>query len=292
MKVVAAAVALAAAMGIQVARDAVYPRADAAQVRTRQLYVSSPEAVRRLAPGFQALAADVYWIRAIQHFGGARLAPRGAGDYSLLFPLLDITTTLDPYFNIAYRFGAIFLSEPPPGGPGRPDLSIRLLQKGIAAQPTRWQYYHDLAFVHFWHTRDYQAAAEWFRRASEQPDAPNWLAPMVPVMLTRAQDRASARTLWHQILQSDQQWLRRTAERSLLQLDALDALDVLQPIVNRVMPPAGEPYSWGLLVKRGALRGVPVDPAGVPFELHPDTGAVTLSRSSPLHPLPVETAPQ
>jgi hypothetical protein len=290
--VVAAVAALGGAVVLQAARDAAYPRDEAAQVRTEQLYVRSPEAIKRLAPGFNALAADVYWIRAIQHFGGARLEEPGTQDYSLLFPLLDITTTLDPYFSIAYRFGAIFLSEPHPGGPGRPDLAVRLLQKGIAAQPTRWQYYHDLAFVHYWHTRDYQAAAEWFRRASEQPGAPAWLAPMVPVMLTRAEDRTSARTLWHQILQSDQPWLQRAAERSLHQLDALDAIDVLQPIVDRVALPAGEQYSWGLLARRGAVRGTPLDPAGVPFELHPESGIVSVSRSSPLFPLPVETPAQ
>jgi hypothetical protein len=280
--------ALGGAVALQAARDASWPRDDAARVRTAQLYVSSPEAVRRLAPGFTALAADVYWIRAIQHFGGQRLAPPGTQDYSPLFPLLDITTTLDPYFNIAYRFGAIFLSEPWPGGPGRPDLAIRLLEKGIAAQPTRWQYYHDLAFVHYWHTRDYQAAAEWFRRASEQPDAPLWLAPMVPVMLTRAEDRNSARMLWHQIMQSDQDWLRRTAERSLLQLDALDAIDILQAVVDRHRLPEGQRYSWEALGRRGAIRRIPADPAGVPFEIDPETGAVTVSRASPLHPLPVE----
>ena len=45
-------------------------------------------------------------------------AHRGSDEYQLLYPLLDITTTLDPHFNIAYRFGAIFLSEPYPGGAG------------------------------------------------------------------------------------------------------------------------------------------------------------------------------
>lgn len=285
---IAAAGALAGAVAIQIARDAAWPREAAAELRTQQLYVRSPEAVKRLAPGFTALAADVYWIRAIQHFGGERLAPAGTADYSLLFPLLDITTTLDPYFNIAYRFGAIFLSEPYPGGPGRPDLAERLLRKGIAAQPQKWQYYHDLGFVHFWHTRDYKAAADWFRRASEQSGAPNWLAPMVPTMLARADDRGTARALWQQILQSEQEWLRRTAERSLLQLDALDAIDALQAIVRRAPRAEGEPYDWNRLVRRGVLRGIPVDPTGVPFELNPVTGEVRLSPSSRLHPLPVE----
>ena len=281
---VGACAALAAAITLQVARDRLDPAA--APGGPGALYVRSPEAVKRLAVGFDALAADLYWIRAIQHFGGQRLAAAGTQDYSLLYPLLDITTTLDPWFNIAYRFGAIFLSERYPGGPGRPDQAVALLRKGIAAQPGKWQYYHDIAFVYYWHLRDYQSAATWFHRASEQPNAPNWLAPMAATMLTHGQDRSAARFLWQQILGSEQEWLRRTASRSLQQLDAMDGIDALQPIVRRFSPEPGQPYSWGLLVGRGILRGVPADPAGVPFELDATTGEVRLDRRSPLFPLP------
>jgi hypothetical protein len=290
----AACAALAGAVALQVARDARYPGRgtipfDASQGNAAvasALYVRSPAALKRLALGFDAVTADLYWIRAIQHFGGERLNRTGSHKYELLYPLLDITTTLDPYFNIAYRFGAIFLSEPYPGGPGRPDLAVTLLRKGIAAQPTKWQYYHDVAFVYYWHLRDYQAAADWFRRAAAQPKAPNWLAPMAATMLVRSQDRVSARFLWNQILNSDQEWLRRSAERSLLQLDAMDAIDLVQAAVRRVTLAPGERYSWALLMQRGVVRGVPVDPTRTPFEIHPDTGVVTLSRRSPLWPLP------
>ena len=138
---------------LQAGRDAAYPRGSAPSERL--LYTRSGTAVKRLALEFDALAADVYWIRAIQHYGGDRLARRSdAGSYELLQPLLDLTTTLDPFFTIAYRFGAIFLSEAPPGGPGRPDQAIALLEKGIAAQPEKWQYFHDIAFVHYWHLHD------------------------------------------------------------------------------------------------------------------------------------------
>ena len=91
------------------------------------LYVTSGDG--RPAPDsrrYNALAADLYWIRAIQYYGGTkrRLAEQHVGpapppllaavattEYRLLYPLLDLTTTLDPLFNIAYRFGAIFLAE-------------------------------------------------------------------------------------------------------------------------------------------------------------------------------------
>jgi tetratricopeptide (TPR) repeat protein len=272
------------AIGLQMARDSWYPR-DEQQARSI-LYVKSGPALRRIALEYDALAADVYWIRAIQEYGGDRLAKAGTRKYELLYPLLDIATSLDPYFNIAYRFGAIFLSEGYPGGPGRPDQAIALLRKGISAQPTKWQYYHDVAFVYYWQLRDMEAAARWFRLAATQPNAPNWLEPVAATMLIEGGDRASARFLLQQILQSEEAWLQRMARRGLMQVDALDLIDQLQQRVRRFPPPDGGPFSWEWLIRRGVLRGVPADPSGAPFELDPGTGAVRVSPQSELHPMP------
>jgi tetratricopeptide (TPR) repeat protein len=281
---VAAIACFAAAIGVQALRDARHPRG--VRETSGLLYVQSGAAMKRLALEFEALAADVYWIRAIQHYGGERLKQDRPRSYDLLNPLLDLTTSLDPYFTVAYRFGAIFLSEQYPGGPGRPDQAIALLQKGIAVQPTKWQYYHDIAFVHYWHMRDFRTAADWFQRAANQPGAPNWLQALVPAMLNAGGDRSSARLLWGNLLQADQEWMRRAAARRLRQLDALDAIDQLQGIVNRFPPPAGERFSWESLIRRRILAGIPLDGAGVPFEIDPLSGQVTLNRDSELQPLP------
>lgn len=286
LTVVLAGVAIGGAIGLQIARDRLYPRE--ARAAERVLYVSSGSALKRMALEFDALASDVYWIRALQHYGGERLTRNRARNYDLLYPLLDITTSLDPFFTIAYRFGAIFLSEEYPGGPGRPDQAIALLEKGIAAQPAKWQYYHDIAFVHFWHHRDYTAAASWFQRAAVQPGAPNWLQPLAGAMLDAGGERASARLLWNQMLQSEEEWLRRNAARRLRQLDALDQIDQLEAIVRRFSPPAGQTYSWESLVKQRLLPGIPVDPAGTPYALDAATGRVTVAPTSGLQPMPTE----
>lgn len=289
LMIATAVAALGAAIIVQSARDHWYPRAE--ELRTGVLYVRSPAAMTRLAFGFRALASDVYWIRAIQHYGGDRLdtRPETAGRrYTLLYPLLDIATSLDPYFNIAYRFGAIFLGEPYPGGAGRPDQAVALLRKAIAAMPQKWQYYHDVGFVYYWRLRDYKTAGEWFRRAAAQPGAPNWLPSLAASMLTRSDDRATARFMWQQLLKSEQTWIRRTAERSLLQLEALDAIDRLQAAVRRAGPDAGGRYGWSALAMRGLLRSIPLDPSGTPYDIDPSTGRVSVSRASPLYPMPDE----
>ena len=284
---VLACVALAAAISMQIVRDRWYPRDD--PEREQILYVTSGGALQRIALSFDAMLADVYWIRAIQHYGGDRLSgPRAQTKYRLLFPLLDLTTTLDPYFNIAYRFGAIFLSEAYPGGPGRPDQSVALLEKAITVMPHKWQYYHDVGFVYYWRLRDYKTAALWFQRAAAQPNAPNWLAPLAASMLVQGNDRAAARFLWQQIAKSEEPWLRRNAERSLLQLQALDQIDQLEAVIHTYAPTTGEQYSWTGLMQRGVLPGQPVDPVGAPYVLDPVTGRVTVSERSPLFPMPAE----
>jgi hypothetical protein len=273
-----------AAVALQMARDRAYPR-DQAQQRS-VMYVRSGAALGRIVLSFDAVAADVYWVRAVQHYGGDRRDPAQQRKYELLYPLLDLTTSLDPFFTIAYRFGAIFLSEAYPGGAGRPDLAIALLRKGIAAEPTKWQYYHDVGFVHYWQLRDVKAAAEWFRKAAAQPGAPNWLEPVAVAMLVQGGDRRSARFLLQQLQKSDQPWLQRMASRSLMQIDVLDFIDRVRPLIQANPPPPGVPYSWPWLARRGIVQGVVVDPEGVPLELDPGSGELRVSRKSPLYPMP------
>jgi hypothetical protein len=234
----------------------------------------------------------VYWIRALQHYGGERQKPRFQRRYELLYPLLDLTTTLDTRFNIAYRFGAIFLAEPRPGGAGRPDQAITLLKKGLEFNPNKWDYYHDIGFIYYWHLRDYEQAADWFGRGGALPGAPFWLKTYAAVMLTRGGDRQASRALWTQIGQNEEsEWLQRTAQLRLKQLDALDQIDVLKRIVDGFTKRTGQRVeSWEQLAAAGAVRGLPIDPLGTPYKLDPATGEIGVAEESDLWPLPTEPA--
>ena len=263
----AAIVSLACAVVLHAAQDR-WPAPDVD--RPDLLYVRSPAVMRRLVLDYDAVAADAYWIRALQHFGQERLSPpQHVRTYALLYPLLDLTTTLDPYFSIAYRFGSIFLGEPYPGGPGRPDLAIALLQKGLAAQPTKWQYMQDLGFVYYWHLRDYKTAASWFQRAADLPGAPTWLRPLAAVTLAEGGHRDASRALFEQLAQSEEPWLRDSAILRLSQLDAMETMD-----------------AWKQLKLQGRNPPIPNDPSGTPFVLDPATGDLTVAPTSRIYPLP------
>ena len=246
-----------------------------------------PEAVRRAALSFKAVVADVYWIRAVQHYGRTKLAGGAAQDYDPLYPLLDMVTTLDPHFDAAYRLGAVLLAEPPPGGPGRPDLAVTLLRKGVENAPTRWQYLQDLGFVHYWWLHDIEAAASWFERAADLPGGPWWLRPLAATTMTEGGDRSGAQVLWRQVRDSTgDAWMRGEATRRLAQLDALAAVERYQEAVDRHRERTGmPPDSWDALLAAGEVSGIPVDPTGIGYELTP-AGTVAVSRRSTLFPLP------
>jgi tetratricopeptide (TPR) repeat protein len=295
-----AAALLAGAAQVQAVRERAYPPNETDE---ESLYLQSGVTLRRLSGAYTAVAADAYWIRAIQYYGGTkrRLAARQQGpepppliaampsdEFALLYPLLDISTTLDPRFNIAYRFGAVFLAEVYPSGPGRPDLAIALLQKGLRVRPDKWQYLQDIGFVHYWYLHDYAAAAAWFRQASEVPGAPWWLRSLAATTLVQGGDRRSSRAMWESIRESAEiDWLRQDADRRLSQLRALDDIDALQRAVDDFSRRGGQlPATWSALVQARLLRGVPLDPTRTPYEL--SDGRVWLSKSSSLWPMPVE----
>lgn len=277
-------VLLGGAVGLEIIRDRWY--GEPAPART-VLYVRSADAVRRMALSYSAVLADVYWIRALQYYGGARLAS-GAKDYSLLYPLLDITTTLDSRFQLAYRFGAIFLAENYPGGAGRPDLAVALLEKGIRADPSRWRYLQDIGFVYYWWVGDYQQAGAWFEKSAAVPGAPWWMKSLAAVTRAQGGDRRRSRVLWQSLLAgADNDWLRTNARWRLQQLDALDQIDQLQAVVRLYASRTGGfPASLEALVRAGYLRWAPVDPAGTPYVVDAQTGVVLLGAGSPLAPLP------
>lgn len=244
------------------------------------LYLSSGNWVKRLAGGYDGLLACLYWTRAVQHYGRERL---GRKRYHFLYNLVDITTSLDPQLLLAYRFGAVFLTETPPSGPGRPDLAIELLQKGIKNNPEYWRFWYDLGFVYYWSLRDYQKAAEAFRIGGEYPGARDWMKVMAARVAAEGGNRETARFLWRELYEStDDPAIRQNALNHLLGLRVDEDIEALEALLRRYREERGRwAVSFQELAQAGWLRGVPADPLGYPYQLG-EEGQVLLHPESPI----------
>jgi hypothetical protein len=233
------------------------------------LYISSPQAVKRLSLGYDGLMADLYWTRAVQYFGGRHVAH--ASHYNLLAPLLEITTTLDPHLVVAYQFGANFLSPKPPNGAGMPGKAIQLVEYGIRNNPDDWKLYYELGFIYYMDLKDYGKAADVFARGAKVPDAHPFLKIMAAQMAQHAGDTQMARALWTTTYQSTQdKQIRGNALAHLRALQVEDDVTALEDLVAQYGQRMGQAAtSLSDLVAAQFLRSVPLDPTGRLYKLAP-----------------------
>lgn len=250
------------------------------RVEEQFLYLSSGAWVKRLSLGYDGLMACIYWTRAVQNFGRQRLAK---GEYKILYPLLDITTTLDPQLILAYRFGAIFLSEEPPGGPGQPQEAVALLKKGIRQNPDYWRLWYDLGFLYYRSLHDYQGAAAAFRQGAKNPKADKWMDILATKVEAEGADRETARFLWNEMYKStDDPTIREAARAHLIGLLMDDQIVVLQQVVKHYEEKTGKaPPSFAQMAREGWIQGIPLDPAGYPYRISAD-GRVLIDPETPI----------
>jgi hypothetical protein len=235
-----------------------------------ELLVGSGVMLKKLSLGYDSLLADFYWTRTVQYYG-ARARKPGA-TFELLAPLLDVTTTLDPKFMIAYRFGAIFLSEQLPTGPGRADLAVDLVKKGIAANPDEWRLYQDLGFLYSIHLKDYPKAAEAYLEGSKNPKAQIWMKVLAASVAEQGGSIESSKLVWAEVYESTQDPLVR--QRAIVHLQALDAalgLKTLNESAEDYYSKFGRfPSTIQELRSSGLVGGKLQDPAGYPYVMGPN----------------------
>jgi hypothetical protein len=245
-----------------------------------ELLLSSPAAIQKLSLGYDSLLADIYWTRAVQYYG-SRLSERSQ-DFELLWPLLNVATTLDPKLIVAYRFGAIFLSEPVVGA-NRTDLAIKLVKRGIEANPDNWRLNSDLGFLYYWRAKDYQDSAAVYLDGSKKPGAPPWMKVMAARVSAMGGSFETSRMIWSEIYESNKDpHIRRMALQELEVLKAESDEEHIDELAADYRKQFGRyPTSSAELRAAGLLGGIPLDPAGYPYLLGAD-GKSSLDPHSPI----------
>jgi hypothetical protein len=230
---------------------------------------------------YAPLIADLYWTRAVQYYGGKQ--ERNEAKVYLLWPLLDVTTTLDPHLIVAYRFGSTFLSEPAPRGAGRPDLGIKLIERGIRENPEFWRLYEDLGFIYYFDLHDYKKAADAFLEGSKKPGAFIWMKTFAAKISEEGESREMSMLLWSEVYNSasDKQ-IKKNAQTHLNLLRSQADCEQLDKVATEYRMRSGRPpATMRDLVNAGLIPGQAVDPEGYVY-LFDATGKAQLNPASPL----------
>ncbi len=268
-------IGLAAVVGLSRWIDSHRPTIDVA-VEQEQLYLNGTT-VRRLSLGFNGLAADWYWMRSLQYVGGKflnaqqqiRLDDMSPLNLKLLAPLLDTATTLDPQFLEPYEYAAVVLPAV------NVEDAIRIINKGIAANPGAWRLYQHLGYV-YWQQHDYQKSAEVYAAGGKIPGAPRWMAEMGARMLAEGGSLNAARQMYQHLYdESKDDQVKQMLQRRLLQVDSFEQRDLIRRLLSEYSTRTGRcPASWKDIsaslqsfFRLEVSTGAPLDPGGTPYVL-------------------------
>jgi tetratricopeptide (TPR) repeat protein len=245
------------------------------------ILLGSGKLLKLMSLEYAPLMADIYWTRVVQFYGNKRV--RGNANMELLWPLLDITATLDPNLLVTYRFGAIFLSQHAPAGAGRPDLAVQLIQQGIKENPDYWRLYEDLGFVYYFDIKDYAKASAAFLEGSKNPHAQLWMKVMAAKIAAEGESYTTSVFLWKDILAtSTDPTIKKNAETHLQLLKVKEDCRQIDLLADEFEKQFGRrPKHIGELVQSKLLQGTPVDPLRYPY-VFDEKGKAALNLDSPL----------
>jgi len=225
--------------------------------------------------GYHHLGADILWLRLIQVIGNKR---NTADEYEWMYHALDVITTLDPQYAYAYYAGGVILGDLA----NRPDLSIRLLERGVNANPEVWNIPFLLGYNYYFLLNDPAKGAEYIMKAASLPDGPAYLPGLATRMAAEAGNPDTA-------LAFLEARLRETSDPEMREVLANRVKEVIIERDVRLLESAVEAYrtQHGALPARltdlvvaGILPMLPQEPFEGEYRLGPKTGTV----SSSTHP--------
>ena len=218
--------------------------------------IPSSRALRWGSLGHPTLAANLFYLRAVQYVGDPQANRRG---WDKLFPVLDLVTDLDPSHGYAYQVGGTLL-----GSLHRVEESNRLLEKGMRNVPGRYILPYLRAFNAFYYDGDFAAAGRFVEHAALIPGAPEHLRHSALAMYVKGR-RADAALRFLQSVRSqthDPESLKALDEQ-IRQAELERVAEPLDAAVAAYQERYGvRPIVLQVLVREGSIDGVPPDPFG------------------------------
>ena len=225
--------------------------------------------------GYHHLGADLLWLRLVQVIGKKG---NSEDEYEWMYHTLDVLTTLDPQYTYAYYAGGIILGDLA----NRPDLSTRLLEKGVGANPEVWNIPFLLGYNYYFLLGDPAKGAEYIMRAASLPDRPAYLPGLATRMAAEAGSPDTALAfLEARLLETTDPEMREVLAYRMKEVIIERDIRILENAVKAYQAQhQALPATFTALVEAGVLPNLLLEPFGGDYQLDSKNGSV----SSSTHP--------
>jgi hypothetical protein len=234
--------------------------------RTRQfeeqlLYLPNENLLNHFTGGFNTVLADLIWLKCIQH--SAQEFRSVDRKYEWIEHMCRTVNRLDPYFVGAYQYGAMFLAAI-----GADEPALRILKKGIAANPTAWELPLEAANVYILNRATEGGspamASFYLALAARNSNAPEYLMQRAYDIQVGHNLLAVGRKIWEDLLAtSHDEFMREMAVQKIQELDVRQNCVLLNECVASYTQAHGRaPSHIDELVGGGIINRIPEDPLG------------------------------
>jgi tetratricopeptide (TPR) repeat protein len=233
------------------------------------LYLPSGKYLKVMALGFDGLLADVLYLWSIQYYGNYDIKDR----YAYLDRIYgQVITELDPHYLDPYLVGALIMVAEA----RNPEMALRLLDKGVRANPDQWLIAFEAGFLCYNDLHDYSRAAFYFEKALGVPGVHPLVRRFYAEMYNRAGDKKTSLKEWLEIYRtSTEPYVRNVAWNHVHDLKIDVDLADLQDAVNRFSGKEKRPpRRIQELAESGLLQTLPRDPEDRDYLYDPQTGEV------------------
>ncbi|MCF7907600.1 MAG: hypothetical protein K9L86_01825 [Candidatus Omnitrophica bacterium] len=235
-------------------------------IEERILFVPPAEFLRSIKGGFKNIIADTYYIRGVLAISDEFKSRKERIKW--VQEVFKAAVLLDPDMLQAYFFaGSAIVNSKEEIKQGN-----EFLKFGLTQSPSYWQIPYWIGF-NYYLLDDYLSAAEFYRKASLFPEAPNYLKSNQPMLYYRAGEVRLGLMYLEGLLESvsdpDQlKWLK-------LKIEWLKNMVVLQDKVEQFKDRYQRlPNNLAELVDRNFISEIPNDPFGGGYYLGTESGKI------------------
>lgn len=233
------------------------------------LYLPSGKFLKVMALGFDGLLADVLYLWSIQYYGNYDIKDR----FDYLERIYEqVITELDPHYLDPYLVGALIMTAEA----RKPEMALKLLDKGVRANPDQWIMPFEAGFLCYNDLHDYRRAAVYFEMAMRVPGVHPLVHRFQAEMYNRAGDKRTSLKEWLEIYKTTTDpYVRGVAWNHVHDLKVDVDLADLKDAVSRFRDKEERaPRRLQEIVASGLLQALPRDPENGDYLYDPWSGEV------------------